>query len=103
MAYYDENGRIMIDEAAANRDISKLQAAQEILNRVIAAFQQLNSQAAEGQGETARALSDKSQEMIARISRTVQQMDDAKSTIRTTVAKYREIDRALREMINASE
>ena len=102
MAYHDENGKITIDEVAANSDIEKLTASMQKLAEIKAKFQQLTEQAGQSQGETATAIADKSSEMIAKLTKTQRQLEETIGLIRRTVAHYQQIDQALRDVINST-
>lgn len=102
MAYCNENGVIMIDADAANRDIKRLQTAADKLKEVKRAFKDLQRQAENGQGETSRAIMEKAQEMINKINKVLVQISDSQAFIRRTVEKYREIDEYLRSLIENS-
>ena len=71
MAYHDENGRITIDEVAANGDITKLRASIDTLKTILERFQQLQQQAGESQGNTASAISDKAVEMSSKLKKMI--------------------------------
>ena len=62
MAYYDFDGKITIDESAAERDILYIQVAKEILERAKNDVDRMATQAAEAQGEAAVALQEKAAE-----------------------------------------
>ena len=92
MAFHDADGRITIDENAANRDISHAQQARQSLSAAEKQLQLMLQQTNEFEGETARALNEKSAELLKRVQSMMRQIDEMISFTRNTVARYRAID-----------
>ena len=95
MTYRDENGLIMIDEVAANSDISKLTDAKCKLENAlnsIATIVSLNSELA---GPTATAISDTSLVLKKHLETQISNIDICISNIKGTVKKYQTIDAEL--------
>lgn len=92
MAYYDENGRITIDEIAAQHDINRASEAEEILKTVAVQLRRLVLQAEEYEGQTARALAEKAQEMLGRVQKLIDSLEETQTITRQTVSKYKELD-----------
>ena len=101
MAYYDENGKITIDEAAANADIRRIETALAQLENSKNALNALLRQASEGQGQTTNAVVEKSAQLIDKVNDMMQRLNETISFIRQTVAHYEEVDRQLKEAILA--
>lgn len=102
MAYTNENGQITIDEEAAERDVRRLKSAQETLRNVKSAFNQLQNQAGGSQGETAQAVAEKSSEMINKLNKAIDQMQDLVDYIRRVERKYKQIDADLKAQVESS-
>ena len=59
MAYFDENGRITIDEDAAAKDIKRLRESAQVLKDSRAAIRSLKAQASELEGQISEAILEK--------------------------------------------
>lgn len=92
MAYHDANGKITIDEVVANRDISHALQAKQSLAEAEAKLKLMLQQTETFEGETARALSEKSGELLARVRKVMDSIDETVSYTRHVVAVYRAID-----------
>ena len=92
MAYHDADGKITIDEAVANRDISHALQAKQDLAQAEAKLKLMLDQTGSFEGETAQALNEKSAQLLARVQKMMAQIDDMVSYTRRVVAHYRAID-----------
>ena len=101
MAYYDENGNITIDEKAAEADIANITKAITSIEEAQRGIQQIYIQCGAFSGEGAEAMIAAGKETDDQLARLVEELNREIKMIRTTVAKYQEIDRNLRDMINA--
>lgn len=95
MARYENNQQVTIDEEAANRDIQKIQQALPSLQAAQAALERVREAGSQTQGLTGAAVADKSGELIVRIQRLVQNLEDTQILLRQTVLKYQVIDEVL--------
>lgn len=102
MSYMDMNGNITINENAANADIKRLRAAKQYLADSENAISSLIKQAADGQGETATAVVEKANELKMQIERLISSIENTEDCINRTVAKYRRIDKEVRDSIKNS-
>ena len=100
MAYRDENGRITIDEAAANADIRKIAQAQDILHNALSGLRAAQAEAEGSKGQTAQAIYDKSQELIQAIQKLDGSLDETIHYIRPVIAVYKAKDEALKNMMS---
>lgn len=100
MAFYDENGRITIDEAAAQADIRRIEAAISSLDNSKKAMDILIQQAASEQGQTSSAVIEKATEMKNQISAMISCLSETASFISRTVSYYRQTDQKIKEQIN---
>ena len=81
MAYHDMNGRIMIDEAAAQADIRQERQAVQILRRAARALRAVQNEANDFQGETASAIAkikvnaDSLRDNASQITQQIQQLE----------------------------
>ena len=96
MAYRDENGRITIDEAAANADIRKIAQAQDILHNALSGLRAAQAEAEGSKGQTAQAIYDKSQA----IQKLDGSLDETIHYIRHVIAVYKAKDEALKNMMS---
>lgn len=103
MAYYDKNGRITIDEAAANQDIRRLREAAQILKESQASIRSLQRQGSEMQGLTAQAIQEKSMEMEKQLGRMITKLESTADYIQKVVANYRRQDEELKRLIQAQQ
>ncbi len=100
MALYDENGRITIDEIAAQRDIDILNSVLEQLRSSLEDISQIEMQAQEFDSETNKNILEECRLLKMQISREIEASENAITYIRDTVRKYQQIDRNLRELIS---
>ena len=103
MAFKDSNGRITIDELAAQKDINNikaaildLQAARDSLNEIMYQAQSLS-------GRTAVGIEESSLQLIKEYDKMIQQLNETATTIANTVEKYRKIDEDLKNYISNRE
>ena len=92
MAYHDANGKITIDDAAANHDIALANSARECLQQVDSQLVLMLQQTDSFEGETALALRDKSAELLSRVRRMTTEIEEMVSYTRSVVAHYKAID-----------
>lgn len=102
MAYRDSSGRITIDEDAANADIRKLREAAGIMKSAVAQLGCLQSEANQFEGETARAISEKSQELRKNANQLTSNLEETERYIRHVVQHYRIVDEKCRAMLAAA-
>ena len=67
MAYRDMNGKVMIDEAAAQADIRQERQAEQILRRAANALQAVQNESNSFQGETAAAIGERAEQLRRQI------------------------------------
>ncbi len=103
MAYYDENGTITIDEAAANADCNRIDKAIASLRDSQSALQNLTRQASDGKGQTAMASAEKSAELTGKIMDMITRLEETKSFIKKTVQHYQQVDAALKATIMSED
>ena len=101
MAFKDENGRITIDEDAANDDIRKIRAAQEKLDESRRTLKALISNAQTCVGETAEGISQKGNEIVFEINRLYENLSDTTRYIQRVVAVYKAKDQKLKAIMAA--
>ena len=100
MAYYGDDGRLTIDEVAANSDINKIRSARAILEDAKASLNTLLSTATMYQGNTALSIQEKAQELLQKIDRLNSNLVDTESYIQSVVNKYQMIDLELKALMN---
>lgn len=101
MAYYDENGRITIDENAAKADIQRINRAVEYLESSKKALSALISQASEGKGQTTAAITEKAAELNSKIVDLISKLRDTSDFIHRTVQVYQAKDAQIKAQIDA--
>lgn len=100
MAYRDENGKITIDEVAAQADICKIESAQAILQDALQSLKAAQTEGANSQGQTAQAIHEKAQELISRIQRLDRNLEETTNYIRHVLAVYKAKDEALKALMS---
>lgn len=101
MAYYNANGQITIDEAAASSDIQKIKAAVAKLEDSRNSLNQLKASASSMQGYTGQAIVEQSEKLTKQITDLVDKLNSSSSYIRKVVDKYKEQDRQLATSIKS--
>lgn len=102
MAYFDENGRITIDEDAAARDIKRLRESAQVLKDSRAAIRSVKSQALEFQGEMSAAIVEKANEMERRQTAMIEKLEDTAAYIQKVVNRYQKLDEEIKKAIQAA-
>lgn len=100
MAFRDENGRITIDEIAAQQDVRNLRAAVESMASVHGTLRQVDALASSFSGDTGAAIQEVALQLAARLQELMEQAQEAAGTIEATVAKYQAIDANLKETMD---
>ena len=95
MVFRDGSGVITIDEAAAHRDIMKIEQAENYLEESRVKVLQLLELAEGMTGNTAAAIRDKAEEMRAEIDSLRSNLNASKQLIRKTVIRYQLVDSSL--------
>lgn len=101
MAYKDANGRITIDEVAAQKDVKNLNFSMECLMAVNEMLLEINRASFGFSGHTAVEIQTYSDELMKLISTLSEDVTETISLIENTVKKYQEIDRSLKETIDS--
>lgn len=102
MALYDENGRITIDEVAAQRDVKKIREALSYLNESRRTINNLIQQATATQGETGSAIIEKAGELRGQIDALIARLNETESFINKTVAHYQRVDQQVKDIISST-
>lgn len=101
MAFIDENGKITIDENAAERDIKNLMESKAHLINSLETMRQIEAESSDFVGETGAVLGNTSQQLQAQIQKLIDETDETINRIREVVRMYRAIDASLKETIQA--
>lgn len=101
MALYDENGKITIDEYAAQKDINRIRTARAALNDSLKTINSLINQASTENGQTSSAIVDKATEMKNQIVDMLNRLSETESFISKTVSHYQWVDQQVKNLINA--
>ena len=103
MAFKDENGKITIDEIAAQQDIRNLNKSKESLLTAIDHLKEIVAIAAEFSGNTGTAIGETALQLQKQIQATIDSIDTTSNNIDTTIKKYQAIDAALKDAINGAK
>lgn len=101
MALYDENGKITIDENAAQYDVRKIQDALYYLNDSRRTLNNLIQQSAQTQGETGNAITEKATELRNQIDAMIGCLNETVNFINRTVSHYQWLDQQVKNIINS--
>lgn len=101
MAYYDNNGRITIDENVAWQDVNRIQYAIDQLNFSKAAIDNLIRRTDSEKGLTSIAIIGKATQLKKQTDDLINRLEETIAIIRRTVRRYQEIDRMVRDAIRA--
>lgn len=102
MAFRDENGKITIDEAAAQQDTRNLAKAGEHLSTAIASLDEMIALASDFSGNTGTVITESALEFKKQIQAAIDNMDTTIHNIDATVKKYQAIDAALKDVVNGT-
>lgn len=102
MAYHDANGRITIDELAAQRDIGLLKESAELLNEAENILRDVQVLVSETESPVTAKLQDAGEYLRKNVTQLTAAMQQLSTGIQKTVSKYQEIDRELKNTISAS-
>lgn len=102
MALYDQNGKITIDENAAQYDMRKIRDAIQYLESSRKTMTSLIQQASHMQGETGDAISEKAIELRKQIDSMIDRLNESIKFINKTVSHYQWLDKQVKDIINAS-
>lgn len=102
MAFKDQNGKITIDEVAAQNDIKKLMSSIEHLENSIEKLDEMYYLAESLQGKTSETIKSTCLAMKKQINASIEQDKLAIEDIRNTISKYQKIDASLKGVIDGS-
>jgi seryl-tRNA synthetase len=103
MAYRDSSGKITIDEYAAAQDIQRLRQAIESLTNSRNAVNALIQQATSEKGQTSSAIIEKAGELKRQLDDMINRLNETLNFISRVVRHYQEVDRKVKEAIQASQ
>ena len=101
MALYDGNGKITIDEIAAQKDINNLKQAVEFLQTTLDLINQIYGMALEFDSESNKAIVQACNDLKLTISNLMQSTTETSYYIAKTVKKYQMIDEQLKLQIQS--
>ena len=102
MAYRDSDGKITIDEIAAERDIKQLNLSKESMETALKELNEIVAQSEEFSGNSAMRIREASMVMIKDIQKSIEQTDYAISNIQLAVKKNQQIDQDVKGLVNAN-
>lgn len=103
MAFRDENGKITIDEVAAQQDIKNLNKSKENLDTAMTHLKEIVALAAEFSGNTGTVITETALQLQKQVQGTIESIDTTSQNIDATIKKYQAIDQALKETINSTQ
>ncbi len=102
MAFKDSNGRITIDDIAAEKDIANVRAANEHLIIAEKLLSQMITISSGFSGNTGKSISEASALLQKQVRLMMEYSDNTVNSIHAVIRKYEEKDRQLKELINGS-
>lgn len=102
MAYRDMNGKVMIDEAAAQADIRKERQAEQILRRAANALQAVQNESNSFQGETAAAIGERAEQLRRQILNLISDLEDTQNYTQRVVCRYWLLDQKWKQIFESS-
>ena len=102
MAYRDMNGKVMIDEAAAQADIRQERQAEQILRRAANALQAVQNESNSFQGETAAAIGERAEQLRRQILNLICDLEDTQNYTQRVVRRYWLLDQKWKQIFESS-
>ena len=102
MAYRDMNGKVMIDEAAAQADIRQERQAEQILRRAANALQAVQNESNSFQGETAAAIGERAEQLRRQILNLISDLEDTQNYTQPVVRRYWLLDQKWKQIFESS-
>ena len=100
MSFRDSNGKITIDEVAAQKDINYINAAIQDLQAARDSLNEIMHQAQSFSGRTAVSMTECSARLIKEYDSLISQLKNSTDLIQNTVEKYKKIDEEVKNLIN---
>ena len=102
MAYRDMNGKVMIDEAAAQADIRQERQAEQILRRAANALQAVQNESNSFQGETAAAIGERAEQLRRQILNLISDLEDTQNYTQRVARRYWLLDQKWKQIFESS-
>ena len=102
MAYRDMNGKVMIDEAAAQADIRQERQAEQILRRAANALQAVQNESNSFQGETAAAIGERAEQLRRQILNLISDLEDTQNYTQRVVRRDWLLDQKWKQIFESS-
>jgi gas vesicle protein len=100
MAFKDSNGKITIDEIAAQKDIANIDAAVADLIQARDSINEIMYQSQSFSGKTATTIGEVSAQILKEYNELIEKLEITKTVIKNTVAHYEKIDEDLKNTFN---
>lgn len=100
MAFRDSDGRITIDEIAADKDIKQLRLSIAKMETAVNQLKEIQIQTEEFSGNTGIRIRESAAELIKEITQSIQTTEETIERIQMAVAKYQQIDKDLKNNMN---
>ena len=101
MAFKDQNGKITIDEVAAQNDIKRIAAAEEHLRVAENYLVQMENLASDFSGKTAESIIQACQTLRSKVALMITKSEYTSTKIKYVLCKYEAIDRELKNLMNS--
>ncbi|MBP5416481.1 MAG: hypothetical protein J6Y58_03045 [Clostridiales bacterium] len=101
MPYTDANGTIMIDEIAANSDLSKLKASRDKFTEALNAIQVMIGENSEMAGGIKESLDESLLMLSDSIKTQINRIDEMTNYLKMVVSTYKAIDQSVKGSINS--
>ena len=101
MALRDSDGKITIDEVAAEKDIKQLRISIENMEGAIAELDEILAESDEFSGDAGAQIKEVATALRSNIKKSIQSTEEAIAQIQNTVAKYQRIDAEVKNIFNA--
>ena len=99
MAYKNQNGRITIDENAAQQDIKNFNRSINKINDAINTLEEMKSIATEFQGKTANTIIISCDSLIRDLRQLLNSNENNVNFIKSIITKYKNIDQQIKKAI----
>ena len=99
MAFKDSNGKITIDEIAAQKDIGNLHTSVSYLESALSELNEIAAQAEALQGNTGSQIRTACQTLITNVAAMISETNESAEYIQAVVNKYEAIDASLKQTI----
>lgn len=102
MTLHDRNGKITIDETAAQRDIDNIRKACELVKQAEESMKNIELISADFSGESGVAIHEAGYRLVKDYDKLAAELESVMNLISSTVEKYKKLDAELKSHIENS-